>query len=68
MRRHSIPATFDGQTWETFYVCGGCGVGFLHLEVGPAGDEPHGLPFSARWCDCGGFLLARSPDYASDRG
>jgi hypothetical protein len=66
MRRGSIPATFDGQSWRTLYVCSGCGSDFAHLELSPdPTDEPHGLPFSLRWCTCGGFLLARSDDYAS---
>jgi hypothetical protein len=68
MRAHSIPATHDGKVWTTLYVCNRCGDGFLHAEVSPADDDPHGLPFSMRWCCCGGFLFARPSDYASTHG
>ena len=58
-----LPGTFEGRTWTTVYVCQGCAEAWTHVEFSPVDDEPHGLPFERRWCDCGGFLVARTPDY-----
>jgi hypothetical protein len=64
-----LPARHDGQSWTTRYVCERCRCEYFHLEVSPdPDDEPDGLPFELRWCECGGFLLARSPDYDSRHG
>lgn len=59
MARPSLPGSFEGRTWTTVYVCEWCASPWTHVEVSPTHDEPHGLPFERRWCDCGGFLLAR---------
>jgi hypothetical protein len=64
-----LPSTHDGQVWSTRYICDRCGADFLHVEMSPdPSDDPVGLPFEHRWCDCGGFLIARSPDYDSGHG
>lgn len=64
-----LPSERDGQTWTTRYVCEKCRADFTHVEVSPdPDDEPYGLPFERRWCDCGGFLIARTADYDSSHG
>lgn len=47
---------------ETLYVCTGCEVPTLHVEVMPVGDEPYGLPLDLRFCPCGHGLLVREGD------
>jgi hypothetical protein len=63
-----LPATYNGTVWVTRYVCSTCAAQSQHVELSPVEDEPHGLPFVMRWCECGGFLFARSADYDSSRG
>jgi len=41
--------------------CTGCGERFMHVEVMPEGDAPHGLESTGFRCDeCGGVLAVFS--------
>lgn len=45
----------------TDYQCNSCGQHYVHIELVPEGDEPHGAPEEFAWCwECDGEL-ARVP-------
>jgi len=54
------------RSWVTAYVCHRCGEGSVHVELSSDDDLPHGLPFTARLCPCGGFLMVDR--LSSDQG